>query len=133
MVLSLNSLIKINSNLITEHNRKYSSGLTFTNEDKTLLAGAKKRFIRPSKKSFDFSWSYLPDKAASSIDGLSSRDFLYNIASTNSLVSLGIQDDHQDLWHYYSCIITGYSENIIKIDIPNQCRYYDVSLKLGEI
>lgn len=133
MALSLNSLIKINNNLITEHNRKYSSNFSFANEDKMLLAGAKKRFIRPSKKSFDFSWSYLPDKAASSIDGLSSRDFLYNISLTNSLVSLAIQDNHQDIWNYYSCIITEYSENIIKIDIPNQCKYYDVSLKLGEV
>lgn len=133
MTLSLNSLIKINGTEITEHNRRYASVLEPVNEDKILLAGQKRRFIKPVKKSFDFQWSFLPDKAAKSVDGKAARDFIYNLVFTNSNITLSIQEERKDSWVDYVCNVASYDETLIKTDIPNQTRYYDISLRLIEL
>lgn len=133
MTLALNSLIKINGTEITEHNRKYTLALEPVNEDKILLAGQKRRFIKPIKKAFDFQWSFLPDKANKSVDGKAARDFIYNLVFTNSNVTLSIQEERKDSWVDYVCNIASYDESLIKTDISNQTRYYDISLRLIEV
>ena len=129
----LNSLIKINGTEITEHNRTFSGSLVFNNNDIELASGNIRRFYKPKKNSFNFSWSYLPNKASQTVDELSGRDFLRNLVDAGTVVVLSIQGDEKDIFNNYNCLITGYSENMLKNILQSQCRYYDVNLSMEEL
>lgn len=129
----LNSLIKINGTEITEHNRTFSGSLIFNNNDIELASGNMRRFYKPKKNSFNFSWSYLPNKAAQTVDELSGRDFLWNLVDAGAVVVLSIQGDEKDIFNNYNCLITSYSENMLKNVLQSQCQYYDVSMDLEEM
>jgi hypothetical protein len=129
----LNSLIKINGTEITEHNRTFSGSLVFNNNDVELASGDMRRFYKPKKNSFNFSWLYLPNKASQTVDELSGRDFLRGLVDAGAVVVLSIQGDEKDIYKNYNCLITSYSENMLKNVLQSQCRYYDVDLTMEEL
>jgi len=131
--MALNALITFNGTEITEHGRTYNDSIVMNNNDIELANGISKRFYKPAKKSFKFSWFYLPDKSTVTLDSRVGRDFIYNVCSTRALISLGIQDSHIDDFNIYSCFVSDYSETLIKNSLQTQCRYYNVSLSLESV
>ena len=131
--MTLNALLKINDTEITEHNRRFSTSPIYQNVDLTIASGSMRRFYKPTKKSFSLSWSYLPDKAAKTVDLRVGRDFIYTLVTSGSLVTLSIQDNREDEWNNYNCLITSYNESLLKNVIQSQCRYFDVDMILEEI
>jgi hypothetical protein len=131
--MALNALIKINGTEITEHNRTFSSSLIFDNNDTELASGNMRRFYKPKKNSFNFDWSYLPNKAAKTVDERVGRDFLHSLVNAGAVVVLSVQSDEKDVWNDYNCLITSYSENMTKNVLQSQCRYYDVTMTLEDL
>lgn len=131
--MTLNALIKINNTEITEHNRTFSDSPIYQNTDISIASGSMKRFYKPAKNSFSFSWKYLPDKAAKTVDTRVGRDFLYSLVTAGSLVTLSIQNDRKDEWNNYTCLLSSYNETMLKNVIQSQCRYFDVDMVLEEI
>jgi hypothetical protein len=131
--MTLNALIKINGTEITEHNRRITTTPTYLNVDLNLASGSFRRFYKPKRASFSLSWTYLPDKAAKTVDSRVGRDFLYSLVTGGSLVTLSIQDNKKDEWNNYTCIVSSYSENMLKNVIQSQCRYFDVDMTLEEV
>ena len=131
--MALNALIKINGTEITEHGRTFSSALLFDNNDTELASGNMRRFYKPKKNSFDFSWTYLPNKASATADERVGRDFLHTLVNTGAIVILSVQGDQKNIWNDYNCLITSYSENMIKNVLQSQCRYYDVTMTLEDL
>ena len=129
----LNSLIKINGTEITEHNRTFSGSMIFNNNDVELASGNMRRFYKLKKNSFNFSWLYLPNKASQTVDELSGRDFLRGLVDAGAVVVLSIQGDEKNIYNNYNCLITSYSENMLKNVLQSQCRYYDVDLTMEEL
>lgn len=131
--MSLNALIKINGTEITEHNRKISISTSYDNNDIQLSSGSNRRFYKPSRRSFTLNWSYLPDKAAKTVDSRAGRDYINYLINNGSLVTLSIQEDLKDIWEEYTCVVSSYSENMLKNVLQSQCRYYDISITMDDI
>jgi len=131
--MTLNALIKINNTEITEHNRKFSDLPVYQNVDINIASGSMRRFYKPARNSFSFSWSYLPDKATKTVDSRAGRDFLYSLVTAGSTVTLSIQSNRKDEWKNYTCILSSYNETMLKNVIQSQCRYFDVDMVLEEI
>jgi len=131
--MSLNSLIKLNGSEITEHGRKVSDSILFENIDLELASGNRRRFYKDPDRSFQFTWTYLPDRADMSADGKPARDYIKSIVESGANVVLNIKEDHDDQWVEYQCLVTEYTETLIKHVLASQCRYYDVSLSLESL
>lgn len=128
--MTINALIKINNTEITEHNRKISLSKQLMNSDIELASGSIKRFYKNPKNSYTINWTYLPDKSTQTIDSRAGRNFLHDLVTTGSTVSLSIQDENKDDWKYYTCFISAYSETLLRNVFQTQCKYYDVSMTL---
>ena len=131
--MSLNALVKINGTEVTEHNRRISIVNTYDNTDMQLSSGSNRRFYKPSKRAFNLSWSYLPDKANKTVDSRAGRDVIHSLITRGSLVTLLIQEDSKDNWEEYTCVVSSYNEDMLKNVLQSQCRYYDISITLEDL
>lgn len=131
--MAINALISFNGTEITEHGRTYNDSIVMNNNDVELANGNSRRFYKPAKKSFKFSWVYVPDKNTFTLDSRVGRDFIYNTCSSTALVSLVIQDSHIGFFNTYSCFVSDYSETLIRNSLQTQCRYYNISLSLESV
>lgn len=133
MALSLNQLIQLNSTLITEHGRTFSDSYSYGNTDIELASGNTRRFLKPPKLNFSFSWNYCPDKQSMTVDAKAGRDFLYTTAFTNDPILLSIQSDRNNEWKNYTCYLSDYSESLVRQELSTQTKYYNISMSLSEI
>ena len=131
--MSINALVKINGTEVTEHNRKISMVNSYSNTDMQLSSGSTRRFYKPSKRVFTFNWSYLPNKSEKTVDLRDGRDFIHSLATSGSLVTLLIQEYAKDNWEEYTCIVSSYTEDMLKNVLQSQCRYYDINLIMEEL
>jgi hypothetical protein len=131
--MSLNPLIKINGVEITEHNRKFTRLNGYENYDFELASGYTRRFYKEVDGIFTFSWVYVPDKASATIDGRAGRDYLSSLVHSGSNAFLEIKESHDDQFISYSCMISEYTENLLRHSLQTQCRYYDVSLSMESL
>ena len=131
--MAIDALITFNGTEITEHGRTYNDSIVMNNNDVELANGNARRFYKPAKRSFKFSWFYVPDKSAVTLDSRVGRDFIYNTMSASSLILLGIQDFHTGDINTYTCMASDYSETWVKNSLKTQCRYYNISLSLESV
>lgn len=131
--MSINAIISCNGTELTEHNRRISIVPVMQFTDFELASGAFRRYRKPSFPKFSLSWSYLPDKSERTADLRVGRDFIYQMARANALVTVSVQENIQDEWQNYSCMVTSYSENVLRNDMISQCKYFDVSLELTAV
>ena len=125
-------LLSINGQQITEHNRKISLTIDQSGADIELARGVLRRYIRKNKKSFNLSFSYLPNTTEKTADGRVGRDYLNSIANIRGTVSVSIKMSPEDEFETYVCFVNSYTEKLVRRDIGNQCSYYDVTIDLGE-
>lgn len=131
--MSINALIKLNGIEITEHGRTYSRNSNFENYDLELASGHTRRFYKEVDGIFNFSWRYLPDKTSSTIDGRASRNYINSIVESGANVLLEIKETHDGEFAVYECMITEYTEVMLRNHLQSQCRYYDVSLNMESL
>ena len=129
---ALAHLIVIDGEEITEHNRRFSSSIIQSGSDLELDRGIVKRYVKKNKRSFNISFSYLPNKVEKTVDGRKGRDYLFNLVNIKNSVNLKIKLDPLESFSEYECYVNSYSESLIRRDIPSQCSYYEVSIDLEE-
>lgn len=131
--MSINALIKLNGVEITEHGRRYSRNNSFENYDIELASGDTRRFYKEVDGIFNFSWRYIPDKMSSTIDGRAGRDYIDSLVNSGANVLLEIKETHDGEFAVYECMITEYTEVLLRNHLQSQCRYYDVSLNMESL
>lgn len=131
--MSLNSLIRLNGTDITEHGRTFASNNAFENMDVELASGNKRRYYKDTDRTFQFSWNYLPDKASMSADGKAARDYIKSVVESGANATLEIKRNKDSEWEQYTCLITEYSENLLKHVLQSQCKYFNVSLSMESL
>lgn len=128
----LSYLVAINSQEITEHNRKTSMEMNQAGNDIELHSGKLKRYYKKNKESFTLSFTYLPNTHEKTVDGRKGRDYLNTIAQTRGTVNFSIKLNPEESYQTYVCYVNSYNEKLIRRDIPNNCEYYDVTMVLEE-
>lgn len=128
----LSYLIAINSQPITEHNRRTSIETNQSGADVELHSGRLKRYYKKNKQLFSLDFKYLPNTHEKTVDGRKGRDYLHSIAQTRGTVTVSIKLDPEKGYASYTCYVISYSESLIRRDIPNNCEYYDVTMVLEE-
>jgi hypothetical protein len=131
--MTLNSLIKLNGVEVTEHGRLFSRNNMPQNSDVELASGLTRRFYKEMNSVFVCSWTYLPNVAAKTVDGRQGRDYLDSLVSSGSNVLLEIKESHDNEFASYQCMITEYTEAMLRNHLQSQCRYYDVTLTLESL
>lgn len=129
--MSIQKLLTINSNEITEHNRKISITEQIAANDIDLASGHRRRYYSRNKKQFGLNWTYLPSLQSKTVDGRVGRDFLYSLANGSSVATVVIEQSPGE-FETYDCYIDSYSEDLIRREYTTQCSYYNVSLTLTE-
>lgn len=125
-------IAKINGTEITEHNRRVSVTVDQSGTDVELARGIIRRYIRKNKKSFSFSFSYLPNTTDKTVDGRAGRDFLNTLSLTKGTVTLSIKMSPTEDYETYVCYVNSYAEKLIRREIGEACSYYDVTIDFGE-
>lgn len=128
---TLNSNAKIACE-ITEHGRTYSGDVLQIGSDVELARAIVKKYFKPSKRKFSFSFKNLPDDSDYTVDGRKGRNYLLQLSEHRGLVYLQVQLKPNDEYVEYECYINNYSEKIVRRDIKNQYTYYDVNIELEE-
>lgn len=130
--MSINNLIYIEGYEITEHNRTFEVSESIDTEDIELSNGLRRRFYQNNKKQFQFSWSYLPNKQARTVDQRRGQEYLSSVANSIAVVELKVKIKPTEDYVTYNCFIDSYSEELIRRDFSSQCLYYNVSMTLVE-
>jgi hypothetical protein len=131
--MSIQHLITIDGNEITEHNRRVSISEEIGASDVDLASGHRRRFYRDNKKTFNFNWTYLPNSQSKTVDSRKGQTYLSSIANGTSSVTLGIKlDPVTDEYQEFECFVESYSEKLLRRDFSSQCSYFDVNLVLKE-
>jgi hypothetical protein len=86
-----------------------------------------------NKRSFTFTWDWLPSLDSHTIDNRKARDYIKNLAFTSRVkVLMEIKLDHNEESELIYVYINDYSENLIRRDPSTGCDYYNVSLSVEE-
>ena len=128
--MDINALLVLNGVEITEQTRKLATSHRVENNDLDLASGHIRRYAKPAMPIFDINWTYIPNASSMTIDLRAGRDYIYSLVSAGSLITARIQSDGYLLWKEYQCIVSSYNERLIRNDLTNQCRYYDMQLQL---
>jgi hypothetical protein len=93
---------------------------------------------RAARRTFNLSWSWLPNSNSSTVDGKKGRDFIKDIASDpRSHVLKIINLDDSGTTPYtetsYNVLVKDYSETLIRRDIENGVYFWDCSISLEEV
>lgn len=118
---------------LTEGNRKYSGNEVISASDVNLDSGLTRRYIKKNKKSFSFSWSYLPEKPIHTIDGMYARNYIKDLANSINKLYLTIKDSPDSDVQSFLVYPVSYSETLIRRDIAIDCSYYEVTFVCEEI
>ena len=128
--MDINALVVLNGVEISEQSRTLATSHRVENTDIELASGNFRRYSKPVMPIFDLSWTYLPNASSMTIDLRAGRDYLFSLISAGSLIKARIQSDGYLLWKEYQCIVSSYSEDLLRNDLTNQCRYYSVQMQL---
>ena len=93
---------------------------------------------RAARRTFNLSWSWLPNSNSFTVDGKKGRDFIKDIASDpRSHVLKIINLDDSGTTPYtetsYNVLVKDYSETLIRRDIENGVYFWDCSISLEEV
>lgn len=132
MILPLGSIIKLNGNDLTEHNRKALEISWEPFEGSHRMADATlRKFVIAKKKSWSISWDDVPSVSAKTVDGKWGADDLWAFyESTPGAITLVVKngDLTQDT---YTVVITDFTASINKRG--RNYDLYSMSLKLEEV
>lgn len=125
---------------LTEHNRKFSESISFSNINVNRWNSRQGVYFRTqnAKNSFTFSWSYLPGKRQNTVDLNEGRDFIRSIGTDQLGHTLTVRNmNTSGLTAYtttsYTVLVVDYSETLIRRDSVGDEYFWDCSLTLQEV
>lgn len=132
MILPLGSIIKLNNNELTEHNRKALDISYEPYEGSHRMADATlRKYVVTKKRSWSVSWDDVPSVSAKTVDGKwGADDLIAFYEATPGVITLKVRNG--DLTEdTFSVVITDFSASISKRG--RNYDLYSMSLKLEEV
>lgn len=138
----IRTFLLLDESPITNHNRTIDMSIEpiFTEVKNWNNRSSRyyKSSSRAARRTFNLSWSWLPNSNSSTVDGKKGRDFIKNIASDpRSHVLKIINLDDSGTTPYtetsYNVLVKDYSETLIRRDIENGVYFWDCSISLEEV
>lgn len=131
--MTILSFLSLAGEELTEQARKMTDNVNVNASEVELDSGVSRRYIKKNKRSFTFTWDWLPSLDAHTIDNRKARDYIKNLVfSTRSKILMEIKLDHQESAESIYVYINDYSEDLIRRDPTTACDYYSVTLTVEE-
>jgi len=136
------TLVLLDGKPLTIHNRKLDMGVDQIFTETVNWNNRKTRYYksnsRAGRRTFNMSWSWLPNSINYTVDGNSGRDFIKKVAEDPRHHVLKIINmDETGTTPYsetsYNVLVKDYNETLIRRDIPNDVYFWDCSMSLEEV
>lgn len=134
------TLLVIDNLPLSEHNRKMSSSVVRSFAEQRNWSATRSRYYKNAngRRTFSINWTYLPGDRVDTADLRFGRDKIQSIASDPDVHQLKLLEFDTDgetpyTEDSYEVIVTGYSENLVRRDIPNSVYLWDCNLELEEV
>ncbi|NDB58754.1 hypothetical protein EB001_09930 [bacterium] len=139
LTLPVGSLLTLNGNAISEHNRAPIT-LSIQNIEKSerMANGLTRRFFITTKRSLSVSWQMLPGTSAMTVDGkYGARDIKSLYLSTSGELEVTINYNNS-VTESFSAFVTDANFEVVKRNVRNTPssspqEFWNVSLTLEEI
>lgn len=127
---------------ITNHNRIFESGLEPIFTQNANWNNRKTRYYRSTsragRRTFNLSWSWLPNSLEYTADQKEARDYIKTIASDPShhilkIVNLDESGVTPPTETSYNVLVKDYNESLIRRDLSNDVYFWDCSITLEEV
>jgi hypothetical protein len=127
---------------ITNHNRTFESGLEPIFTQNANWNNRKTRYYRSTsragRRTFNLSWSWLPNSLEYTADQKEARDYIKTIASDPShhilkIVNLDESGVTPPTETSYNVLVKDYNESLIRRDLSNDVYFWDCSITLEEV
>lgn len=127
------SFLSLGGQEITEQARKMTDSVSFNGSTIELDNGVSRKYMKANKRSFTFTWDWLPSLESHTIDNRKARDYIKDLAFTSrTKILMEIKLDHNEEHELIHVYINDYSESLIRRDPSTGCDYYNVSLSVEE-
>jgi len=131
--MTILSFLSLDGEELTEQGRKMTDSVNVNASEIELDSGVSRRYIKRNKRSFTFTWDWLPSLQSHTIDNRKSRDHIKSLVfSTRAKILMDIKLDHQEDVESIYVYINDYSEDLIRRDPVNGCDYYSATLTVEE-
>ena len=136
------TLVLLDGKPLTIHNRKLDMAVDQIFTETVNWTNRKTRYYksnsRAGRRTFNMSWSWLPNSINYTVDGNSGRDFIKKVAEDPRHHVLKIINmDETGTTPYsetsYNVLVKDYNETLIRRDIPNDVYFWDCSMSLEEV
>jgi len=138
----IRTVLLIDDKPITNHNRKLGVSVDPIFTENINWNNRKGRYYkssaRPARKTFNLSWSYVPNSQSHTVDGKRGRDYLREVAGKPQHHVLKIVNmDENGATPYtetsYNVLVKDYSETLIRRDLVDDIYFFDCSISLEEV
>jgi hypothetical protein len=138
----IRTFMLLDGRAITNHNRKFDSGLEPIFTQNKNWNNRKTRYYkstsRSGRRTFSLSWSWLPNSLEYTADQKEARDYIKTIASDPShhilkIVNLDESGVTPPTETSYNVLVKDYNESLIRRDLSNDVYFWDCSITLEEV
>lgn len=138
---SIKTLLILDGKPLSNHNRNFDVSLSPSFVENKNWNNKKNRYYKlasvSGRKTFNLSWSFLPNFMEKTVDSRHGRDFLAKISEDPDVHVLKIINNDEDgLTPYtettYNVFIRSYSESLLRRDLIDDVYYFDCNLTLEE-
>ena len=138
----IRNYILIDNKAITNHNRDFGTSIEPTFIENKNWDDYKSRYYkstaRGGRRTFDISWSYLPNSKNATVDGNEGRDVIssiakdpdYHVLKISNMDAVGTTPDTETS---YNVLVKSYSETLVRRDLSSETYYWDCQLTLEEV
>lgn len=138
----IRTVLLIDDKPITNHNRKLGVSVDPIFTENINWNNRKGRYYkstaRPARKTFNLSWSYVPNSQSHTVDGKRGRDYLREIAGKpqHHVLKIINMDENGNTPYTetsYNVLVKDYSETLIRRDLVDDIYFFDCSISLEEV
>lgn len=139
---SIRTFLILDDKPLTNHNRQFDVSLSPLYIENINWNNRKSRYYKRAttsgRKTFNISWTQLPNAMVDTVDSRHGRDFLNSVAQDPDTHELKIiNQDENGLTAYtettYTVFVRSYSETLVRRYISQGVYLYDCSLSLEEV
>ena len=138
----IRTMLLIDDKPITNHNRKLDMSVEPVFIENVNWNNRKSRYYkssaRPARRTFNLSWTYVPNSQSHTVDGKRGRDYIREIAGKPQHHILKIINmDENGTTPYtetsYNVLVKDYNETLIRRDLVDDIYFFDCSISLEEV
>ena len=141
-ISDIRTVLLIDDKPITNHNRKLGVSVDPIFVENINWNNRKSRYYkssaRPARRTFNLSWSYVPNSHSHTVDGKRGRDYLKEIAGKpqHHVLKIVNMDENSNVPYTetsYNVLVKDYSETLIRRDLVDDIYFFDCSMSLEEV